>query len=344
MDFAVSARVKWLATVHGGGRRTRRIDEYRSRLLVADRTTVARDKDVVSVTLRAPDGSNLPQWHPGAHLDLYLPSGRVRQYSLCGDPSDLGSYQIAVRRIPGGGGGSNEVHDELPIGSVVHVRGPRNAFAFVEPARITRAKRLIFIAGGIGITPILPMVHEADRMGLDWSLIYVGREHGAMPFLDELVQFGSRVMIRTDKDSGPPTASDLLPVDVGGGDAIYCCGPTPMMDLVAERVRHEAGVELHTERFSPRPVVGGRPFRIQLTRTGTVIDVAPDQTALDAVLQVDPTMPYSCRQGFCGTCVAQVIEGEVDHRDDSLSQVNRDAGQMLLCVSRSNSPCLKLDL
>ena len=188
-----------------------RIDEYKTTLTVSERTTVATDNDVVSLELRAPDGSDLERWYPGAHLDLYLPSGRIRQYSLCGDPADRRCYRIAVRRIPDGGGGTNEVHDELPVGTVVGVRGPRNAFGFVEPGRIERAKRVHFVAGGIGITPILPMVREAERMGLDWSLMYVGRERRTLPFLEELSPFGDRVTIRTDDEYGLPAANDLLP-------------------------------------------------------------------------------------------------------------------------------------
>lgn len=340
LDVLVSTQIKLAVLIHRDEPPENRIDEYKTTLTVSERTTVASDNDVVSIELRAPDGSDLERWHPGAHLDLYLPSGRIRQYSLCGDPADRRCYRIAVRRIPDGGGGSNEVHDELPVGTVVGVRGPRNAFGFVEPGRIERAKRVHFVAGGIGITPILPMIREAERMGLDWSLVYVGRERRTLPFLAELSPFGDRVTIRTDDEYGLPTATDLLPPNVRSGDAIYCCGPVPMMDLITAGARNQPGVEVHAERFSATPVVDGRPFRIQLARTGQVIDVAADQTALDAVLRVNPKAPYSCRQGFCGTCMVHVIDGDVDHRDNSLSPAERAEGKMLLCVSRSNSPCL----
>jgi len=341
LEAAISARVRWLVTLHGDGRRDNPIDEYKTRLVVTARTTVAGDSDVVGLELRAPDWSDLARWYPGAHIDLYLPSGRIRQYSLCGDPADRRCYRIAVRRIPDGTGGSNEVHDDLPVGALVGVRGPRNAFGFVEPGRSTHVERVHFVAGGIGITPILPMVREAERTGLNWTLVYVGRERRTLPFLDELTRFGDRVTIRTDDECGAlPTADDLLPPNVRSGDAIYCCGPVPMMDLIAARVRSEPGVELHAERFSAAPVVDGRPFRIRLARTGRIVDVAADRTALDAVLGVDPRTPYSCRQGFCGTCAVHVSDGEVDHRDNLLTQEERDAGTMLLCVSRAHSPDL----
>ena len=171
--------------------------------------------------------------------------------------------------------------------------------------------------------------------------MYVGRERRTLPFLDELTRLGDRVTIRTDDEYGAlPTADDLLPPNVCSGDAIYCCGPVPMMDLIAARVRNEPGVELHAERFSAAPVVDGQPFRIRLARTGQIIDVAADQTALDAVLRAEPGTPYSCRQGFCGTCTAHVSDGDIDHRDNLLTQDERDAGTMLLCVSRAHSPYL----
>ncbi|MGH3639976.1 MAG: ferredoxin reductase, partial [Mycobacterium sp.] len=149
--------------------------ERRFPLVVADRQVVARDQDVIALTLRAPDRGKLPRWHPGAHLDVHLPSGLVRQYSLCGDPGIVDSYRIAVRRIPGGGGGSVEVHDALIVGASITTSGPRNAFPLTVPGYGSPAQRLRFIAGGIGITPILPMLAQAECLGVHWSMMYAGR-------------------------------------------------------------------------------------------------------------------------------------------------------------------------
>ncbi|MFG1999305.1 PDR/VanB family oxidoreductase [Spirillospora sp. NPDC048911] len=276
--------------------------------------------DVISLRLAASDGGVLPTWQPGCHLDLLLPSGRRRQYSLCGDPADRRSYRVAVRRLPDGGGGSAEVHEELAEGSTIKVQGPRNAFPFLA------SESYLFLAGGIGITPILPMVKAAERIGADWRLIYTGRSRATLPFLDELAELpSSRVEIRTDDEHGPPDCADLLR---DAGTSVYCCGPAGMIDGV--RAAFSAGT-LHYERFTPPPIVDGRPFQIELARTGAVIDVPADRSALEAIKEVLPSVAYSCRQGFCGTCRVGVLDGTAD---DS----------MLICVSRAQGGRLTLDL
>ncbi|MCX4097644.1 PDR/VanB family oxidoreductase [Nocardia sp. alder85J] len=335
-------RFRWTALIHRrapGGR----VDDHRLVLTVAQRRVEARDADVIGLVLVAPDGRALPPWRPGAHLDLELPSGRLRQYSLCGDPADRHGYRIAVRRIPDGGGGSIEVHDGLPVGARVTVRGPRNAFPFVPPGHGSAAARVYFIAGGIGVTPILPMVRAAHRRGADWSLVYTGRHRDALPFLDELTGFGDRVTIRTDDESGLPAAADLL-AGAGPGAAVYCCGPAPMTAAVAAAVRERPGTELHSERFSAPPVVDGRPFRVRLARTGTEFTVPADRTLLAEVLARRPDTPYSCRQGFCRTCRVRVVSGAADHRDTVLTPAERAAGDLLPCVSRCAGDVLVLDL
>ncbi len=320
-----------------------RVDDRRLDLTVVQRRVEAHDTDVVSLLLAAPDGRALPPWRPGAHLDVELPSGRLRQYSLCGDPADRHGYRIAVRRIPGGGGGSREVHDALRIGSRVTVRGPRNAFPFVPPGYGSDSARVHFVAGGIGVTPILPMVRMAHRLGIDWSMVYAGRSRDTLPFLDEIDSFGGRVTVRTDDEHGLPIAADLLP-GVGPDTAVYCCGPVPMTALVAEGVRTLPGVELHSERFSAPPVVDGKPFTIELARTGEVIEVPADRSALEEVLAVRPDTAYSCRQGFCRTCAVRVLSGVVDHRDTVLTPEERADGELLICVSRCAGERLVLDL
>ena len=243
-------------------------------LNVVERSQVA--DDVVSLRF---GGTALPAWQPGCHLDLHLPSGLRRQFSLCGDPADP-TYRIAVRTV---GAGSREVQ-ALQVGDRIQVRGPRNAFPFAGIGPV------VFVAGGIGITPILPMVHAAAKAGLDWRLVYCGRSTKAMPFLDELPS--GRVDIRIGR--GGPLLRDAHP-----NGAVYCCGPSAML----EQVRSEfASRWLHFERFSPPTIVDGRPFTVELRRSGVSLEVPADRSALDVIRDFWPSVAYSCRQGFCGTC------------------------------------------
>lgn len=303
-------------------------------LTVAARQVVARDENVVALTLVAADGAPLPQWHPGAHLDIHLPSGRVRQYSLCGDPRRRGEYRIAVRRIPDGGGGSIEVHDHLPVGSTVTTSGPRNAFPLSVPGYGSPTCRLRFIAGGIGITPILPMLGMAERLGVDWSMIYVGRSADSIPFIDEVRRFGDRIEVRTDDLHGVPGADDLLG-ECPYGTTVYMCGPADMLTLVRQRLIGRTDVELHFERFSAAPVADGAPFSVTVSSTGMTVKVAADETLLAALQRCGVNPPYSCRQGFCGTCRTRVLNGAVEHRDALLTAPEKDGGVMLTCVSRA---------
>ncbi|WIX92407.1 PDR/VanB family oxidoreductase [Amycolatopsis sp. DG1A-15b] len=289
----------------------------------------AEADDVISLVLAAPDGSPLPGWIPGAHLDVFLPSGRQRQYSLCGDPGDRSSYRIAVRRIADGGGGSREIHDTVRAGGPLRIRGPRNAFP------LAAANSYLFVAAGIGITPILPMVRACHERAVPWRLVYLGRSRATMPFLDELARCDSgTVEIRPDDECGPPVLGDILPLAPAGA-AVYLCGPPPLMHPARELVRaSDPSASLHTERFSPPPVSGGAPFEIRLRRTGVTVGVGPGETALTAITRVTSDVAYSCRQGFCGTCKVRVLDGEVEHRDRLLSPAER-RDSMLVCVSRA---------
>lgn len=309
----------------------------RQRVRVAERRIVAEDCDVVQLSFTG-CGGELAPWHPGAHIDVFLRSGRTRQYSLCGDHRDPGRYRVAVRRIPGGGGGSIEMH-ALAVGDVLEISAPRNAFYLAAPP----AGRLRFVAGGIGITPILPMLALAQDTGLDWSLIYTGRNRRSLPFLDDLARYRDRVRVRTDDEHGLPGAAELLD-GVDAHTALYVCGPPPLIELIDTALPAGCGTRLHYERFSAAPVVAGRPFRIELARSGTVVDVAADETALTALRRHAPAVAYSCQQGFCGRCTQQVLAGEVDHRDSLLTDAQRRHGDMLVCVSRCGSDQLTLDL
>ncbi|MEU8985131.1 PDR/VanB family oxidoreductase [Streptomyces sp. NPDC048558] len=292
------------------------------RLLVTSHEEVA--EGVVQLRL---EGHDLPRWEPGAHLDVVLPSGLVRQYSLCGDPEDTSSYTVATRLVPDGRGGSREVHEQVREGMELEVRGPRNRFPLVA------ASSYVFVAGGIGITPILPMLRALPD-GVEWRLLYCGRDRASMPFLEEIEKLdgGNRVTVV----EGPPDLGVLL-TDVPDGAAVHCCGPEGLMAAVEERF---PGV--HLERFAPRSSAGGA-FEVELRRSGRTLTVPADSTVLAAVRAQLPDTAYSCEQGFCGTCQQRVLEGEVDHRDELLTDAER-SDSMLICVSRARGDRLVLDL
>jgi ferredoxin-NADP reductase len=309
-------------------------------LTVADRQVVAKDEDVIALTLV---GAHLPRWHPGSHIDIHLPSGLVRQYSLCGDPATRDAYRIAVRRIADGGGGSIEMHD-LKVGATVTTHGPRNAFPLTVPGYGSPARRFRFIAGGIGITPILPMLSLAQRLGVEWSMVYAGRSRDSLPFVEEVRRFGERVRIRTDDVAGLPTPEELLG-DCPDGTAVYACGPAPMLTAIRSALGGSADVELHFERFAAPPVVDGRQFFATVASTGETVRVGADETLLSALNRAKVNAPYSCRQGFCGTCRTRVLDGAVDHRDTLLTDPEREDGLMLICISRAaDRSHLTLDL
>jgi ferredoxin-NADP reductase len=300
------------------------------RLSLVVRRVVVEASDVVSVQLSTADWSPLPSWQPGCHLDVELPSGIVRQYSLCGDPEDRFTYRIAVRRL---GTGSQAVH-ALSAGDVVSVRGPHNAFPFI------RVPRYLFIAGGIGITPILPMVRLAAARGADWHFVYRGRSRESMPFLDEISALDAkRVWIRPDTEYGVPVSGAELLTKALPDTQVYCCGPPPMI----ASVRVDRGTGLHYERFSPPPIFDGHPFSVELRRSGTVLEVPADRSALDVVRDVKPSVAYSCRQGFCGTCRVGLLAGDVQHHDRVLTDDERQHS-MTICVSRARHSRVVLDL
>ncbi|GAA3954107.1 PDR/VanB family oxidoreductase [Gordonia caeni] len=320
-------------------------DDGLQTLEIVDREVVAQDENVIALTFAAPSRAVLPEWFPGAHLDLHLESGRMRSYSLCGDPGDRRAYRIAVRRIPDGGGGSIEVHDTLAVGDSVSIRGPRNAFPLALPGFGSSARRLRFVAAGIGITPILPMLAMADRYGVEWSMIYSGRSPESIPFIDELARYGDKITVRTDDVDGLPTMDELVgPCPASDAElAVYCCGPVPMLEGLRAHLVGRGDVELHFERFSPPPILDGTAFDVVLNSTGEKITVADDESTLTAIRKVRPAVPYSCQQGFCGTCKMRTTAGAVDHRDNLLTEPERAAGYFLPCVSRCDSGELAVD-
>ncbi|MGV9383080.1 PDR/VanB family oxidoreductase [Nonomuraea sp. NPDC003707] len=312
--------------------------EFESGLVVAERADAA--DGVAVLTLRHPGGAPLPEWEPGAHVDLLLDDGLVRSYSLCGAPGDRTAWRIGVLRVPDGRGGSAHVHGRLHPGAQVRVRGPRNNFA-LRPAR-----RYRFVAGGIGITPLLPMLLAAQAAGADWRLLYGGRTRSSMAFLDELAAYGDAVTVRPQDQHG------LLDLDgfLGEPDAdtlVYCCGPEPLLAAVEEWCGAWPSGALQVERFQARKreTASENTFEVVLDRSGVIVRVPPDRSVLEAVREAGVTALSSCAEGICGTCETEVLEGEPDHRDSVLSAEERESNEiMMICVSRSRSPRLVLDL
>lgn len=297
-------------------------------------------ENVLSLRFEAADGSTLPRWHPGAHLDIVLPSGTLRQYSLCGDPADRTSYRIAVRRIPDGGGGSIEIHDRLPVGTPLIARGPRNGFPFAYPHLAgADISGVAFITAGIGITAVLPMVHAAASAGVDWHLTYLGRGEHTMAFLDEIGRLDPR---RVRIHTGPRLPIEDLLAHVGPRTSVYFCGPPALLHDVRTAVDQRDTAGLHFERFAPPPVIGGRAFDLRLDRSTHTVQVAPDRSALAAIRDQIPDVAYSCQQGFCGTCRVRVLAGEVERRGRSAFLDEPDT--MLICTDRAESDHLTLEL
>ncbi|MCV7408926.1 oxidoreductase [Mycobacterium florentinum] len=291
--------------------------------------------DVVALTLADPGGGLLPPWTPGGHIDVVLPSGRRRQYSLCGPPGRRTDYRIAVRRIADGGGGSIEMHEAFGVGDTLVFEGPRNAFYLGAAER-----DVLFVIGGIGVTPILPMIQVAQQRGINWRAIYAGRSREYMPLLDEVVAVApDRVTVWADDENGRCAAVDDLLAGAGPATAVYVCGPGPMLEVVRLARNEHAEAPLHYERFSPAPVVDGTPFELELARSHRVLHVPANRSALDVMRDHDPTTPYSCQQGFCGTCKVKVLAGQVDHRGRTV--VGDD--EMLVCMSRAKAARLVID-
>ncbi|MFC9339055.1 PDR/VanB family oxidoreductase [Streptomyces sp. NPDC057020] len=302
------------------------------------RAVVPEAEGVLGLVLADPTGAELAPWEPGAHLEVTLPSGAVRHYSLCGDPADRSTYRLGVLRERDGRGGSEEVHTAVGAGTVLGVRGPFNRFPLVP------AERYLFIAGGIGITPLLPMVRSLPPGS--WSLLYGGRSLPGMAYREELAALPGVTLVPQDT-AGLPDLDGVL-AGLPAGTAVYCCGPEGLLRAVEERWSGP----LHTERFgaAPAAVPGADPgtgdgFEVELRRSGRTVRVAPDRTLLDAVREVVPGVAYSCEEGFCGTCETKVLAGTPEHHDSVLGEDEKASGTtMMICVGRSRGGRLVLDL
>jgi ferredoxin-NADP reductase len=292
-----------------------------------------------------PDHSELPPWSPGAHIDLALSPDLIRQYSLCGDPEDLHSWRVAVLAEQESSGGSRYVHEVLSVGMRVEAFGPRNTFRLVDAASY------LLIAGGIGITPLLPMVRDLERRGREWHLVYGGRTRRSMAFLDELAEFDDRVDLVQEDRAGLIDVAGVV-TTAPTGAAIYCCGPEALITAVETECGRQGRDAPHVERFALAPEnrgtahqVGDQAFELVLGRSGRRVTVRADQTIVEALRGVGIRVMTSCTEGQCGICETKVLNGLPDHRGLALPPSVRAANSsMLVCVSRSLTPELTIDL
>ena len=299
---------------------------------------------VVRLRLEEPHGARVPDWTPGAHIELVLPTedqgALSRHYSLCGDRWEAGSYEVAVLNEPNSKGGSRYIHETMAVGDMVTVGTPRNNFP------LTQATRFEFIAGGIGITPSMTMIAAAEQLGVDWRLHYGGRARASMAFLDELERFGDRVVIWPQDEKGHLDLS-FLKESVEGG-RVYCCGPEPLLNAVAGAASAWPSWAVRFERFVPATLpepVRTEPFELELAVSKKCVTVGTDETVLSALSDAGVAVLSSCNEGVCGTCEVGVLRGTPEHRDSLLNDGERAKNdRMFVCVSRAISDRLVLDL
>lgn len=308
-------------------------------LRVVERRTIA--DGIVELSLEAACGDALPSWEPGSHIDIQMRDGLVRQYSLTGFAVADTRWVVSVLREPHSRGGSAFVHDSLEEQSSVKVSAPRNHFA------LTDGPAFQFVAGGIGITPLIPMIAQLAREGREWQLFYAGRSRSSMAYLDELTQFGDRVQIWPDDELGMPDIEHLIAA-TPPETVIYSCGPEGLLAKL-EEVCSGGPVKraLRTERFVAKEIELDGPdhdIEVEFVQSGITVTVPADRSILSVAEENGVDILSSCNEGTCGTCETPVLEGIPDHRDSVLTEDERACGEtMMLCVSRARSSSLRLD-
>ncbi|QAY59526.1 cytochrome P450 [Microbacterium protaetiae] len=299
---------------------------------------------VVALQLAHPDGDSLPEWQPGAHVDLAVPVDGgvvIRQYSLSSSPADRGRWRLGVLRETNGRGGSEAVHDRLQEGDSVRVGWPRNNFRF------TPSPRYVFVAGGIGITPILPMIEHAEASGAEWELHYGGRSRSSMAFMEELARYGDRVHLVPGDEMGHPDLEGIFS-EVVAGTLVYACGPEPLLKALEAALEHWPEDTLHTERFAPKKIERSgddEEFEVEFATSGRTVRVPVGVSILEVAEKEGITAISSCREGTCGTCEMRILAGQADHRDSILTSSEQQANEsMMICVSRAAGSCPRLVL
>lgn len=309
-------------------------------MVVARRENAA--SGIISLELRAADGSELPAYEAGAHVDVHVQSGLIRQYSLTGDPADRSAYRLGVLLDPKSRGGSTAIHKGVREGAAIRIGRPRNNFP-LAPAGHT-----ILFAGGIGITPMLSMAYALEAQGASWEMHYCGRSADKLAFVDEMRRFGDKV--HPHVDAGP--AAQRLDIDaVLNGPAmdrhLYVCGPNGFMDFVVNAAAASGWDErcVHLERFGAEVNTDGAPFTVVAARSGVTFDVEPGETIAEKLGEHGIEVHMSCQSGVCGTCLTRVVEGMPDHRDLVQTDLEKAANDRItVCCSRSKTKKLVLDL
>jgi ferredoxin-NADP reductase len=306
----------------------------------------AEARDVMRLELAATDGRALPEFEPGAHVVLRLPNGAARSYSLLNDWRERDRYVLGIGRAEGSRGGSSYVHAELRTGAEIRCAAPANNFR-LQPD----AAHYLFIAGGIGITPILSMIRWCEATGKPWTLVYAVRNRSRIAFYEELAPYGDRVRFHCDDEHGGPLPVTQCMAGLTPNAQVYCCGPAPLMTAVKECGGGLPAEALHFEWFSApadAPAISAAPaagFWIDLQRSGGSLFVPEERSILDVLESNGHEVPFSCREGVCGTCETVVCAGEPEHRDYVYPESQRAAlRSMLICVSRARSERLTLDL
>ncbi|HXZ10182.1 MAG TPA: cytochrome P450, partial [Paraburkholderia sp.] len=299
--------------------------------------------DIVRVRLMAPEGRPLPRWTPGSHIDVECGNtGISRQYSLCGDPDDAGTFEIAVLREQRSRGGSEWVHQHVKTGALLRIRGPRNHFRLDETAQ-----KVILIAGGIGITPISAMARRAKAQGMDYEVHFSGRTRAAMALLDELTTLhGDRLRVYVS-DEG--TRNDFSKLQIDEATQVYACGPARMLDALQSASTHWPDDALKIEHFESTSGTlepdKEHAFEVELKDSGLIVTVPADQTLLAALRRANVDVQSDCEEGLCGSCEVRVLAGEVDHRDVVLTKGERQSNtRMMTCCSRAKGTKLVLEL
>jgi ferredoxin-NADP reductase len=285
------------------------------------------------------EGGQLPAFSAGAHIDLHLGNGMARQYSLVNSQDERHRYVVGVKRDPKSRGGSHWIHDELRVGAIMEIGGPRNNFRLLEDGSCS-----VLIAGGIGVTPIACMVARLRALGHDWKLHYSVRSRQDVVALDELTD--SRVHLHIDEEMGGAFLDVAAIVAQAGPEAhLYCCGPAPMLASFQAAARHRPPAQVHLEHFGAAHEPAGGGFSVELARSGQRISVREGQTIVDALRAAGIAVQTSCEQGICGMCETKVLAGVPDHRDGLLSEQEKAANTaMMICCSGSRDSLLVLDL
>ena len=306
-------------------------------VVVAKREQLA--PDIVALELSTPDGSQLPAFEPGAHIEVRLDDGKTRPYSLCGDPAQTKAYRLGVLRVQNSTGVSQYLCRDLKVGDSFQISPPRNLFPLEE-----RAVRSVLIGGGIGITPLMAMARRLRAIGADFSLHYCVRTMDRAVFAEEMLEagLGDHLHLHLSQDRRFSLKDDFA--QLPRGTHVYVCGPQGLMDQVIADARLHGCVDaqIHMEYFDVDTNVSGESFVVQ-TKNGAVLNVGADQRIADVLIAHGYDIEVSCEKGICGSCVVTVLEGEVDHRDHYLTEEER-CSQITVCCSRSLTPALVLDI